>query len=419
METKKVLPDYFKWVMLFIAALVNGILLGYQSSSLAILMPQISEEMGWTPLQMSNVMSAQGLGTTFLILFAGMLLDKFSTKWLIAISTIICGAMIFARGYAQDFTMYFASMIIFGLSAAIYQPALPRLNTLWFDKKDTYKTNGMMVALASVGSLLANTFTVQITNALGGWRQQFIATGIVCFIVALLWIVIAKDRKPEDAALVVEKKEPAEKVEKPSLMQNIKAVCSTKIAWILIVSEFFSYGAQRCFVLYGATTLIKGWGIDRAAAGQIIALSNAGSIVGLVLIPIIGDFIGKRKPMVVGGWLIRGVFAIIAVMCKDPMIAAGCFFISGMAAGAGIPGARTLLLEQGNVGGLRAGTAMGVLMLFGRLGEVVLSNLYGMFLSASGNYLLGGALSFIGFLVAAVMIMTVPDTGTKAKKVKA
>ncbi|MEG0091163.1 MAG: hypothetical protein RSA20_05035, partial [Oscillospiraceae bacterium] len=103
----------------------------------------------------------------------------------------------------------------------------------------------------------------------------------------------------------------------------------------------------------------------------------------------------------------------------DPMIAAGCFFVSGMAAGAGIPGARTLLLEQGNVGGLRAGTAMGVLMLFGRLGEVVLSNLYGMFLSASGNYLLGGALSFIGFLVAAVMIMTVPDTGTKAKKVKA
>lgn len=67
--------------------------------------------------------------------------------------------------------MFFISMIIFGLSAAIYQPALPRLNTLWFEKKDTYKTNGIMVVMASVGSLTANMFTTQITKAVGGWRQ--------------------------------------------------------------------------------------------------------------------------------------------------------------------------------------------------------------------------------------------------------
>lgn len=405
----------FKWVILSIAALINALLVGYQSTSLAITIPTIIEELGWTTTMYSNIMAAQALGVTFLILFSGVLLDKLSTKWLLSIATILCGITIGARYFIHGYTPFYISMLAFGVGASIYQPATTRVASLWFDRENIFMANGLLIATISIGALLGSRLSPRINEAIG-WRTHFAYLAVVVFAVAVLWMIIAKDRSPRDSALVTEGTGGTEgEITFADLKDNLKVILSSKVVWILLFVEFFGYGAQHSNTTFAATTIIKGWGMDAVSASKIIVWNNYGALLGLVVLPIISDRIGKRKNMVMGGWIIRGALLIVGMISMNPVIAMASFFVSGLAAGAGIPGARTMIVEQPGIGGLRAGTAIGALLFVGAIGNVVISNVYSAVINATNNYVFGIVSAYAFFFAAALLVYFVPESGLSAE----
>lgn len=134
----------------------------------------------------------------FLCIFAaGNLLDRFSTKKLLLSAISVCTIGTFMFSIATVYWLAATGRFLVGAGAAFCFLSCIRLASRWFSPHRMAFVTGVVVTMAMLGGLVAQTPFSLLTDYLGSWRYALLLNtglGVVIFIVTLL---VVQDRPPD------------------------------------------------------------------------------------------------------------------------------------------------------------------------------------------------------------------------------
>jgi AAHS family 4-hydroxybenzoate transporter-like MFS transporter len=129
---------------------------------------------------------------------------------------------------------------------------------------------------------------------------------------------------------------------------------------ILSTAIMFLDGYDLQAMAFAAPSLVRAWGIDRAALGVVFSAGISGILVGGLIFGYLGDRIGRR-PSIIASTLVFGGFSLATVLAKDVSHLIVLRFLAGIGIGGLSPLCYALNLEY--VPNRFRGTVVAVIMV--------------------------------------------------------
>lgn len=397
-------------LVLFSVLLLYTIVIGFNATSISILLPTWAEDFNLSDIQYGSLAGAVSLGALVIVFVSGVIFDKIKNyKNLLYSVLIVNGISIAIRYFTGSFTAIYADLFITGITASFIGTGCYKMLPQWFDSKNLYKALGIVTSGGSIGYILGFLVTPAADAAIG-WNNLFLIQGIIIVAVGLLFMFIIPFKAESEGAMNVDMKVETENY---TLGRKIKEVFKSKQVWMSIFSDFLMAGAVLSLSQIGPIALITYWGIDSATAGTVLATSSFGSLVGYWVVPSIIDKIGYRKRVFIPAGIVGLALLGIPLLTKSPAIAMVLLPLGGFLNACSLLGPRSIMLEHPTVAGVKAGTASGVLLTTNKLACVF----YPVFFMALFKF--GVLTAWFAFFVLAfigiIFIALSDETGPKGR----
>ena len=366
------------------------------------LFSEITEQIPLTKAQMGTIMGVITLASLFFAPIGGALSDKLGARWAFGIAAIIvalAGGFRYVAGSVNDLIV---CMFLIGAGMAMYAPNLPKALGNWFPQKDLAMANGISISGMGIGGAIAMVTAKSVLSpSFGGWRGTMVFLGGLVLLVAILWMVVYRDRPVEGAA----------QRKKLNVFQNFKDVLKVKDIWLIAIY----YGLNMISLLAVVTLLpitLEERGVENA--GGMVGIMMGATVVFNILGGMLSDRVGKRKPFliicaVVFGLCVLGFanFTGIALMVV--------LAIAGAAMGTIAPVLMSVPVEMEGIGTALAGSAVGFIFMLGNTGGFVGPVVAGKLMDMSASSLPGFIFISAALIVSAVFIIPLKETGRKRK----
>jgi MFS family permease len=366
--------------------LVNGFIY----TSFNVMIRTVAKDLGWSDAERAVVSTGIASGMIWFVFIAGIALDRFSPKRLLASFVFFASAAIYLRGSITQSGPYFTLMFVYGAFSAFIMPAINKINSLWFDRKSLAFANGCLTASSPLGQVTGNLLTVPISNALGSWSLLFMCQGVLLAAAGVIFVIFAKDRRNIDAALSSEKIKTEAEL---GVWKNIKSIMRVPQMWIYAVANasllgmIYAAGSQGQIVLQGDPH----WALDKSISGIVPSFNNLSSMFCYILMPIIISRFFKenyeknyKKIAVISG-VIATLVTSYGYTSYNIVVICACMAISGVCYGTIVPAPKVLMLQLPDISGARAGTALGLFITIERLSQAALTGFIGGFIALYPN----------------------------------
>lgn len=292
------------------------------------LLPRIEESFGWTTSHALLVSTLVSVGTAFVVLGVGPLVDRIGRRK----GMIVSVAGTAASSAATAATVGAGSLIgvrsISGLGLAEQSVNATYLNELYAVTEDEKIRNnrGFVYSMVQtgwpLGALLAAGFVAIVTSVWGtdAWRLAFLLATVPAIVVALACRKIRESpqfeaqrevarlrtegrtgeavRLAEATGTATEAVAPLRRIFDKKHLRNTVVL---SLAWIL------NWFAIQTFSVLGTTVLEKGKGIDASSTLLLVVISNLVGALGYLAHGWAGDRFGRRNTIAVG-WMVSGLF---------------------------------------------------------------------------------------------------------------
>ncbi|MBT4964382.1 MAG: MFS transporter [Francisellaceae bacterium] len=291
---------------------------------------EIMRDLNVDGITLSWISSMYFYGNILLLLPAGLLLDRFSTRKLILFAMVlsIIGTIIFALS-TNIYTAGFGRFLVGVSGGPFCFLSTMRLASRWFPEEKLAFVIGSIVSIGMIGGLLAQTPFAILVEMIG-WRYSI---GVnVCFGIFILGIIALfvfdyhPDRKDEYERQRAEHREVGFSI-------GLSSVASKSQNWFcgafasLLNLPIFILGA-----LWGNLYLHSVHNLTWMQASYVSSMLYVGMLIGSPLFGMISDNIRLRKaPMFVG--IIICFISVMMVMQNDLSLASLLFWFLVMGFG--------------------------------------------------------------------------------------
>lgn len=125
------------------------------------------------------------------IIPAGLLLDRYSVKFIICTSFIVAVISSFMLAFAFDLKIAYISRILCGTAMSFSLTSCLKLASLLLPPYRIALASSLIVTIGMIGGIFSQTL-VAFFNQLWGWRGTFTALGFFGMLIALLLIFIIR-----------------------------------------------------------------------------------------------------------------------------------------------------------------------------------------------------------------------------------
>jgi MFS family permease len=394
----------YKWYILALGLITNILVCALPWISLPMLFPEMSRKLNLDLVQIGMIWGTTSLPGIFVSLFVGILIDRFGTAKVLAITCLTTGLACGLRGLADGYTSLLIYNLIFGLVMSPLSFVTHNAAGQWFSGKQLGMANGVLAMGMGAGCILGSMITAAVLSPwLGGWQNVLYVYSIVPLIMTFVWLQ-TKNRKPSQVT-----HNPAAGT--VSFKQSLLYVIRLKPVWILGI-------AYACIIAYRTgisgylPIYLEGIGWSTVATGGVLSALSAASVIGVVPISILSDRIGLRKAVVMPILLL----ILINVALLGLVNSAG-IWVSVILIGIFQEGVTAILLtmtmETRGVGVIYAGTALGLIATLAKVGGLVgppLGNAMAAIQPSYGFFFWAGAVA-----LAIIMFLFVKETGWRKK----
>ncbi|MGB8806989.1 MAG: MFS transporter [Candidatus Rickettsiella isopodorum] len=244
------------------------------------------------------------------LLFAGILVDRFSIRIIIlrAMIMVVLSTLLFA--FSQSFEIAAFSHFIAGIGNAFCFLSCIKLATRWFPSQRLALIIGIIITIAVAGGIVAQTPFALVVHALGWRKAVLINAGLGVFITLLIYLFVYDYPKHQLSQKMVE-----DVAAKPiSIMKSINLSLRNKqntlagIYTCLLNLPIILLGA-----LWGTLYLTQVHHLEKTQASLVATMIFLGTIIGSPLVGWFSDFIGRRRLLMIIGAMLS-LFVLIAIM---------------------------------------------------------------------------------------------------------
>ncbi len=312
---------------------------------------------------------------------AGLLSDSWGPRNTITLFFGVACIGSIILGVAPTVSMAIFGRTLVGLGVAMLFVPTMKILAEWFHAREFAMMTGILMALGGLGSLIAATPLVWLSNWIG-WRQSFLFVGLFTLLLGVLVFLIVRD-KPADKGLPSPAGTPQKTVAPIALMAGVQKVLTTRYFWPVAIWFFFDCGIFFSFGgLWGGPYLMQVYGYSKGQSGQILSMLAIGMIIGSPLLSYLSNNVIKsRKKTIIGASLIVFIlmlplafFTASIPLILHYVICLGLGIFSSAIVVIGFTTNKELFPVQ------MAGTATGMINLFPFLGGAVFQPILGFVL---------------------------------------
>lgn len=222
---------------------------------------------------------------------AGLLFDRFSTRYLLSIAVFLCGFGAVLFGVAHHFALAGLGRLMIGATSAFAFIGALVLAARWFEAKYFALITGSVQLLGSFGAIVG---VGPITHILKhySWRTTQIGVGLLGISLSILLWLVVRDRP----------KKPINKVEHNLIttelteLQRLKIVLSNPQTWWVGLYAFSSWAPMAIFpAWWGTTYLMHYYQISTSSAGYAIMFIWLGNALASPLVGWWSNRINSRR----------------------------------------------------------------------------------------------------------------------------
>ena len=386
-----------RWYVVGLGAVINLIVFAMATACMPVLFSEIAEELGLSIAQVGTVWGASSAAGIFSILAAGSLADRFGVRRILAIGCLLAGVFGATRGLSDSFTTLAVTTLLFGLASEAIPVVVIKNTSLWFHERGLGTAQGIITACVGGGVMLGAMLSATVLSPLlGGWNNVLFLYGGISVLMGIIWFLTV----PEPAQA-----EASDEIQAPR--QALSHVTRIRGVWLIAIGMMGFAGCNRALMGYLPLYLRNSGWTAAGADGTLAALSAAGTAAAIPL-TLLSDKLGLRKALLIPGLIITVIsVGLLSIVTGAPVwllaIMAGGFrdMIWAVAA--------TITVETEGIGPVYAGTAVGIVHAFTRVGYT--------FAPPTGNSLaaIHPGLPFVFWaglsLVAVLAFLLVKETG--------
>ena len=391
----------FRWAVLSILFLnVFIVFLGVQC--IPPLFKEIGAEIPLTKVQIGLIMGILTLPSIIFSPVCGAITDRIGSRWTFGLAIIITALAGVLRGFADSPNELVACMFVIGIGTTAIPPNISKSLSMWFPKNEFAMASGIALLAMTLAAALAMALAAGILSPfLGGWRNVMIVSGILTAITGLIWMVLFRDRKVQDAP----------KAKKAGFKEIFKKVFKIKAIWLtslFYLCRFIS--TSSIFALL--PIILTERGISAGKAGAFVAVMMGSNALFKLAGGAASDKLGRRKPFLIIGTIVQSlcVFAF-ATVNGVPLIIS--LIVAGAAMGSIAPIFMASIVETEGIGPELAGTTIGLVFMVGNFGGFIGPIITGKIIDIAGSQWPGFIFMALCYFVAAFFIFPLKDTGRK------
>lgn len=261
---------------------------------------EVAKEFHLSPSALGVVLSSFFAGYALMQVPGGWLADKYGSRKIITIAIIFWSIFTVFTGFAWSLLSMIMIRFLFGLGEGAYPAASSKAIADAFPKEERAKAQTIMMSSNSLGGVIAPLIATPLLVWIG-WRNVFIAIGLLGIIVAwLLWYYL----KPENLSENTGENE-TKRTEKPSFKELMKNATLWKLGIMWFGMSTLIWGLISWMPVY----LTQVRGLDLLSMGMLTsipALTGAvGTIIGGRLF--LSHFYGKEK-------IYATLFSLLAIL---------------------------------------------------------------------------------------------------------
>jgi MFS family permease len=380
-----------RWLMLALMVSTNAFVTSMPMSALPVLFKEISEDLNLSLVQVGSVWGMVNLAGIFISLLAGVLADRFGTRRTLIVFcflTALTGAL---RGLADSFGILVVTVLINGAVRLVVPVTVTKNIGLWFRDGRLGLAMGLVMMGMGLGLMLGPLVSASLLSPwLGGWRNVMFFLGGLSGVVALFWLLLARE-----APAPIEAEGGS-----VSILQAFRELLRARPIWIMGTTLLFRTGCLMGVTGYVPLYLRDFLHWKPALADGTLSAFYAFSAAVVVPLTFLSDRIGSRRKILIPA-LVCGFLGTVLMPIADGalvwvlMIAHGMFLDTFMSLTA------TLILESKGVKPEYFGTAIGMIFTMGLVGAVSGPPLGALFTKFSGDapFYFWAGLAFIALIV--------------------
>jgi MFS family permease len=372
------------------------------------------------------------LGYLLMNIPAGLLVERWSARRLIAAILVVFGAVATVTGFVgmrvfaplDARSQFYGLRLLLGIAEAGLFPGVIVYLSHWYRPEDRTRAKGYFMVSQSIAIALgipASGWILEHVHwaGLAGWRWVFIFEGLLPFAMGFVTLWYLKDR-PRDASWLAND-------ERVWLLEQLKADEARKVAahrvsvmdalrfphtFLLMAILFLVVTGNQALIFFlpSITDAMKGMpaGIRTVAPGLPYIFSAAGILINGIW----AQRTGKLKWHTALPILATGASIGLAALAHNQIwLMTGLFCLAGLTAQAYMPAFWTLPTTL--LGKSAAATAVGIICL-GNLGGVVGPWLFGYLKTVTGSYNAGLGVLSVCMLAAGAMATRIPANAAKS-----
>lgn len=227
----------------------------------------------------------------------GIFVDTLGPRRILLLGGIIgaVGSLLFGLAPTLEMALIGRTLVGFGVSVTFI--AMLKIIAVWFDEDRFASMVGLSLLVGNLGSVLAGAPLTWLAQT-AGWRSVFVGVAILSLLLGMACWVLVRDHPESPAGSQIQKPNFDRTVVFSGLLQVIKNRATWPAAWVNlgISGSFFAFGG-----LWATPFLTQARGLTRAVAANHLSLYFACFALGAVLMGMLSDRLGKRKPVLIVG----------------------------------------------------------------------------------------------------------------------
>lgn len=310
-------------------------------------------------------------GYTIMQIPSGLLYDRFSSRIILTIATLVCSFGTFLMGLTPIVWIACIGSFVMGLGEAFAFVGVLVLASRWFPPRYFALIVGIVQLMGSVGAIIGEGPVAAIVNHIG-WRATILWAALIGFALAcLIWLIVRDHSRPRHAGYIYNHY---------TKTQRLRIVLLNPQTWWLALYSFTIWGTILITAgLWIVPFLMATYHITNTLAAASVSWVWIGIGIGSPLFGWWSDKIGKRRlPLAVSALfgLIPSIFIIYFPPASLTTLSTLLFLFGIGASGQAL----SFGVAQDNNPPEVAGTAVGLNNMAVVFGGVLLAPLVGFLL---------------------------------------
>jgi MFS family permease len=321
---KKEPSAFFRWVVLFFLSIA---MFGnyYVFDSISLVADQLKSQLNFSDLDIGQMYSYYSIAAIIVLIFGGILVDRWGTKKSAIVFAIICTVSGFLTAFGSDLYVMLAGRFLLGIGSEPLIVAVTVAIAKWFKGKQLSFALGVNLFLARAGTYAVdNSPSIFPGTYSGGYQGPLIIAALVG-ILAMVGIITyaVLEHRGEKLFVLGE----GSKTDKLNIKDFFKF---NKSFWFITLLCVTFYSAIFPFRAFAIKFFMESHNISRETAGNLISWLPLAAMFATPLIGLLVDYIGKRALlMTFGSILLLPVYLLMGytdISLYIPVIMMGVAF---------------------------------------------------------------------------------------------